>query len=347
MVDRVASNWSVSLGRWQNINVRLHILFPLFALGVAYLAERSPQISLPVAAIGLAILLGSVVLQELGRLIVVHRLGGRLDVILLAPTGGWATAQLPADPPAHLAMALLGPMVHLVLLVAAGCGLALAGEQHVLGLLNPFAPNLQLAGPQPLLSVQLVVWINWLLLLVNLLPVEPLSGAALLRGLLWPIVGRASVSVVTSRVALAGAILAAAMALLFQQTMLSDTMPAWLPLGLLAIVLAWEAGRNADRRQYDLGLTIDEFDSDDELWPLAEWLEEDREAVLVEHMQDKQQEVLDRKRRRQEASEDARVDAILAQLHRCTFDELSEADRTILKRASRRYRRRREFGHDA
>jgi len=63
--------------------------------------------------------------------------------------------------------------------------------------------------------------------------------------------------------------------------------------------------------------------------------------VLVEHLQDKQQEVIDRKRREREANEDARVDVILMRLRKTSFEQLSEEDRATLKRASRRYRERR------
>ena len=104
--------------------------------------------------------------------------------------------------------------------------------------------------------------------------------------------------------------------------------------------------QKAYSRRYDGGLLIDEFESDDEGWLVNEWDDEDREAVLVEHLQDKQQEAIDRKRRRQEASEDARVDAILARLTDTSLDRLSEEDRAILKRASRRYRQRRSSEDD-
>jgi len=346
IIDQSAESWSVSLGQWHGVDVRLHIHFPLLALIVFFFASQSPHVSYRIATMGLLILLGSVLFHELVRLLVAHRLGGRMETVILGPTGGWALPVLPADPPALLVTALLGPLTHLALLVVAACGLVLSGEQQMLGLLNPLAPTLLLDGPPAVLAVQLVVWINGLLLLVNLLPIDPLDGANILRGLLWPNVGRAAVSGVVCRFALACAALSGGLAVYFHQVLLNNSLPAWFPLGLLTILLAWGANRENRKRRNDLGLAIDQFDSDDELWLSADWLDddtgasEDREAVLVEHLQDKQQEVLDRKRREQEASEDARVDAILARLNQCSLDDLSDEDRTILKRASRRYRRR-------
>ena len=107
------------------------------------------------------------------------------------------------------------------------------------------------------------------------------------------------------------------------------------------------AGRNIlPAKNYDSGLAIDKFDSDDEVWLTGDWVEEDHAAVLVENIQDKQQEAIDRKRREREANEDARVDAILARLHGSSFENLSEEERAFLKRASRRYQRRRGIADD-
>jgi hypothetical protein len=123
--------------------------------------------------------------------------------------------------------------------------------------------------------------------------------------------------------------------------------PNWFPLALAALFLLYGGSRTTHERRYDVGLAIDELDSDDEQWLNAEWDDDEREAVLVEHLQDKQQETLDRKRREREAHEDARVDAILERLQSVSFDQLSDEDRAVLKRASRRYRRRRINQRDA
>jgi len=238
-------------------------------------------------------------------------------------------------------------------LIASGCCLALDGERDVHRLLNVLSPRLELhssvdvSGAIVTVSTsqlvgQLIVWINGCLLLASLLPIDPCAGAELLRGMLWPIVGRRTAATATSQIALGGAVLAAGIALL---TMNSDSapglVPTWLPLAVVSVLLLYGGMQSAVGPRYDLGLAIDEFDSDDEEWLMSEWLEDDREAVLVEHMHDKKQETLDRKRREREANEDARVDAILERLHLVRFENLSEEERAVLKRASRRYRERR------
>ena len=97
MVDHGAESWSVSLGHWRGIEVRLHIHFPLLALVVFFFAYQSPVVSYRIATMGLLVLLGSVALHELIRLLVAHRLGGQMDVAILGPTGGWTSPHLPVD----------------------------------------------------------------------------------------------------------------------------------------------------------------------------------------------------------------------------------------------------------
>jgi len=352
MIIDSTNNGSLFVGRLHGVELRIHILLPLTAL-VVLLAVKTTFVE-PivlvrpmVAAWGVLVLATSVLLHELARIGTAARVGGHTSALVLGPIGGLTKLHLPVDPPAHLVTALAGPMTYLVLLVAAGCGLALKGDPEVLQLLlNPCSPQLKIPGigsdvTTLDLVAQLAVWINWCLLLVSLLPVDPCDGAELLRGSLWPIVGRSTATSATSRLALGAAVFVALIALVIPDRYSDRTIPPWFPLSAISIFLLYGGSRNTSTRYYDVGLAIDEFDSDDEEWLLNDWEDEDREAVLVEHLQDKQQEAIDRKRREREANEDARVDAILMRLRNTSFEQLPEEDRAILKRASRRYRQRR------
>ena len=322
--------------------MRLHIALPLLVLAVLQFREVEHWVALT----AVLVLLLSVAIHELVRVVAATRVGGYVHAINLGPVGGMTRLHLPADPPAHLIVGMVGPMTFFVLMIAAGCGLALAGNSDVPQiLLHPNSPPIDMATAlttTPYKVGQLVVWINWCLLLVSLLPIDPCAGAEIIRGVLWPMVGRATATTVTSHIALAAAFFSALVSLvLFQRFPSVGLVPSWLPFAVGSVFLFFGGSRTAYLKRYDVGLPFDEFDSDDEEWLIQEWEEDDRAAVLVEHLQDKQQEALDRKRREREAHEDARVDAILARLRDSSFDQLSEEDRTILKRASRRYRQRR------
>src|SRR6186997_254507 len=119
----VAGSWSLRLGRWRGVEVRLHLHFPLLALCVLLVATMpSPYrlgvnpIPVSAALLGLGILFCSVVLHEAARLLVARRVGGRTNLIVLGPTGGWSQPQLPSDPPAHLVTAVAGPLTYLAII---------------------------------------------------------------------------------------------------------------------------------------------------------------------------------------------------------------------------------------
>jgi hypothetical protein len=71
--------------------------------------------------------------------------------------------------------------------------------------------------------------------------------------------------------------------------------------------------------------------------------DDDEEAVLVEH-QFRHGEPREPRPQAQEASEDARVDDILARLHDTSMSQLSNEEIAILQRASQRYKHR--LNHD-
>ncbi len=348
MIAKPVNQWSLCLGRWRGVELRIHVLFPLLALGLL-LAVQGRSLSSSVATWAIVVWLLSVMLHEVMRVVIAARVGGHTASIVIGPVGGWTKIDLPDDPPAHLVTALAGPLTFLVVTVAGGCGLSLAGDRHVLDLLiAPCDPRIT-SGASLHLIGQLIVWINGCLLLVNLLPIEPCAGAELLRGVLWPVVGRSTAASATSHLALGAALLAALFALVLAREQPQPWMglaPSWFPFAIVSIFLLYGGRHHASVSRYDVGLAIDDFDSDDEAWLAEQWTEEDPQAVLVEHLQDKQQEAIDRKRRKKEANEDARVDAILSRLRDTSFEQLSEEERAILKRASRRYRERQKSETD-
>lgn len=341
MNGNVSGSWSLSLGRWQGCEVRMHMHFPLLALGVLLYGNLANDYSPGAALMFLGVLLASVAVHEMVRLVAAARVGGRSVLVVISPTGGLTQPQLPADPPAHLVAALAGPTAYLSLIVASACTLAAAGEAEILGLLNLFNPQFIPTESNLHLVLQLGVWVNAWLLMINLLPAPPLDGAELLRSMLWPLVGRTSATAATAHIALGAAAMAALLAVLLQHQVLGEWMPAWFPLSVTSIVLLYGGNRLSRQRRYDVGLDIEQLEAEDAAWLHGPPVDEGEEVVLVEHIQQRQQEALDRKRREREDVEDAEVDAILSRLSATTFEQLSDEEQAILKRASRRYRRRR------
>lgn len=338
--------WSLSLGHWAGIHVRVHI-FLLFA--VVPLAYMPVDLYWP-AFLTLAVALVSLALHEAAHALAAIRVGGKVDTVILGPVGGLVSPRVPDEPEVQLFVALAGPIVHLSLVVVAAVGLALAGNTSILALLHPF--NLSLYDDTStdtwLLVGKLTLWLNWMLMLLNLLPAYPFDGGPIFRAMLWPALGRRTARVVTGRAGMViGVLIAAAALLQFGPPELDSLRFVKLPLVMLGIFVFFSARQDlASDWSEDLFDDVSGYrvrsDGVDLLEPVE--LEDDEEgAVLVEH-QRRQGEPREQRRQAQEAFEDARVDDILARLHDAGLSQLSREEIEILQRASERYKQRLHLG---
>jgi len=335
-------NWVLGLGRWWGTAVEVHLLVLIASVAILMATHHTPQLGFILLSIGLV----SLAIHEVAHISVALRLGGSYDRIVLGPVGGLTTPEVADDPEPQVLVALAGPTAHLCLVIAAMSGLVFQGAGEVLSLLNPLTAwgQLVVSDPMGLTIVKATLAVNWLLFLLNMLPAYPFDGATAVRSLLWPMVGRRTAHVVTSRVAQA---FAAALLFcgLYVATLLHGSSLVWGAMIMLSLFLAVSAQRDL----YNMSLL--DFDNLDDTLPTLdldadededEWLREDpTQMVLVEQHYDQLRERYERKRKAQEDYEDARVDDILARLHHDGIDHISQEDQAFLKRASRRYRDRR------
>jgi stage IV sporulation protein FB len=342
--------WSLSLGRWWGVSVYLHIFFLLSALLALTFALREPDL-LGTGLLMVGVLLASVVLHEVGHALAAVRVGGKVDALVLGPVGGLISPRVPDEPEVKLFVALAGPIVHLLLAVLAASALAIAGNTQLLGLLNPLATPQDLVEPggMGLVAAKLTLWINWILMLLNLVPAYPFDGGPILRSMLWPALGRRTARIVTARIAMGLAVLIGVAAVVVSlRNEFHSSVPMWIPLVMLGMFLFFSArqdlaAEDADEQVDQLAgyqVSSDGLDLLDAMWSS----DEEDDAVLVEHQPRPQQE---QNRRAQEASEDARVDDILARLHSSSWEALSSEEVAILQRASQRYRQRRRTPNEA
>jgi stage IV sporulation protein FB len=334
--------WSLPLGRWWGVAVYLHVFFVLSAVLALAFQLTDPDL-LGAALMLVAVLFVSVVLHEVGHSLAALRVGGRIDAVVLGPVGGLISPRVPDEPEIHLFVALAGPLVHLMLAVLAAAVLAAAGNTQLLGLLNPFATPKDLVEPggTAIIAAKLTLWLNWILMLLNLLPAYPFDGGPILRAMLWPALGRRTARIITARVAMGIAFLLCLGPLLTRGGEFQTHMPTLIPLLTLGLFLFFSARQDLaaaalpEWKEKPAGyqLSSDGLDLLD-----VDWSSDDEDVgVLVEH----QPRPAEQNRRAQEAVEDARVDDILARLHTSSWDALSPDEIAILQRASQRYRRRR------
>ncbi|MBX7168137.1 MAG: hypothetical protein K1X74_17510 [Pirellulales bacterium] len=333
-------SWSLSLGRWAGLGLRIHVSFLLFAVLALYLSSRDPQRDLVLYALSaLGVLLLSVLLHELAHAVAARRLGGRADQIILWPLGGLSWITVPVLPQLELLMWLAGPVANLTICVVLlpGVFFAQLSPATVLNPLSPPVPVGSLTGPDIL---ALVFWINWTLLIANCLPAAPLDGGRVLRELLRPKLGYRSAVLVVTRVAQVTAVSMGVLGVLLHERYQF----AWLPLVLCGIFLFFSAKQEFERyRERDSDDNAFGYDFSQGYTSLERSFEPPARAkgpgpirAWLERRRDEQQ----RRRRELEALEDRRVDDILARLSETGMDALSPDDRALLNRASKRYRNR-------
>ncbi|OUN01347.1 MAG: hypothetical protein BAA04_03950 [Firmicutes bacterium ZCTH02-B6] len=191
--------WSIDLGRFGGITVRLHVTFLLFLAWIAianFLAGGWRA-----AAGALALILGvfaSVLLHEFGHALAARRYGTRTPDITLLPIGGVARLErLPERPAEELVVALAGPLVNVV--IAAVLYVVLL----VLGRTEPMSGASLVGGN---LAAQLLATNVWLVLF-NLLPAFPMDGGRVLRAALASWLGRSRATQVAAAIGQAFAFL--------------------------------------------------------------------------------------------------------------------------------------------
>jgi len=336
--------WSLNLGRWAGVQVRLHALFPLVGLLTVYLATVAGQADLFwYAWMMLGVILASAVLHELAHCYAAIRVGGRVDEVVLLPWGGLSHFTLPREPQAELFTAAAGPLVNLLIAGISAVALLLMGNDQLLSMLHPLRPTAIVEGPPGMVLLKLTCWINWLIVLVNLLPAPPFDGGRILRAVLRPAFGRRTAIILVSRTARIVAVLLCVVAWLVHDSTAMTPIPAWLPLGLLAIVLLFSAHQEISRMDQG-GLDDGPFGYDfSEGYTSLERADEPVESPgFVSQWLERRRESRERRRREIEASEEARVDDILARLHKTGIEGLSPEERALLQRVSARYRSRLE-----
>src|SRR5436190_6147959 len=202
-------SWSLPLGRLFGINLKMHWLFPVVALGLILRValQKDPRPFPEGAWIDMAVIVGmlalSVLLHEFGHCFGARLVDGDANEILIWPLGGLAYCDVPHTARANFITVAAGPLVNLLLCVGSVLGFLMLTEFSLRPAWNLFEAPLRVenggaiqlltwdgaAANRAEVGVLLLArffWVNWLLLLVNLLPGFPMDGGRLVQCLLWP-----------------------------------------------------------------------------------------------------------------------------------------------------------------
>jgi len=291
----------------------------------------------------LGILFASLLLHELSHCAVAFRLGGGTREIILGPFGGLTQPHVPVTPLCDSLVAAAGPIANLIVLLSA-CAVLIFQGVDPRGLLNPLNPHGIVDGPQTwILWVKLTFWINWLLVLVNLLPAYPFDGNRLLKSLLWMQMDYSRSSLLVAKFSQLLAVSLALAAIFFFDEDPAEIFPMWMPLALMALFLFFGSRYEIDRieewsrqnppTEAPRALDACDFPAGElatkTMSPIKRWLQY-RENARTEREQ------------AQAIEDERRLDGILDRLHNEGNESLSKKEKDLLARVSERYRHRQD-----
>jgi stage IV sporulation protein FB len=346
---RDANSWTLNCGWWGGVRVRAHASLLIVAVLAVYLVDRvfpardDFAMRLLYPALWMAILLVSVVLHELGHLIAAWRLGGAIDLVVIGPLGGMNPPHVPHQPQREIAVALAGPLVNFILAASAAAGLFACGTNIHGLLLQPLYPTTLLDGSAWLVALNMVLWVNWVLFVVNLLPAAPLDGGRALRSVLWPATGYRVATRIMSHSGMLIALGLVLLSWLVYQPRELQLVPPWVPLLVMAIYLFFSAKQELDR--------MEEQDQEEELfgYDFSEGYTSLERAVrtaspkrvgIVRRWLQRRRKLRQRRLREMEQDEERRVDSILVRVKESGISSISPEERSLLQKVSRRYRDR-------
>jgi Zn-dependent protease len=183
---------SFHLFRFAGIDVYLHWSWFLVAIyGISTRARGYSSLAWP--ALEYVALFAIVLMHEYGHALACRQVGGQANQIVLWPLGGVAYVAPPQRPGATLWSIAAGPLVNVALAPVLTL-LAVVGHASGWG---ETMPN----GYQ---FITALCYINWALLIFNLLPIYPLDGGQILQSLLWFVLGRARSLMVTTVIGFVG-----------------------------------------------------------------------------------------------------------------------------------------------
>ncbi|MEE3370678.1 MAG: site-2 protease family protein [Planctomycetota bacterium] len=348
---------SVALGRWGGIAFHLHLLFGVFVIGTLIYAWRESQLDgrggiIRLASVFLAILLGSALLHEWAHIRAVIRCGGFVDQLVLVPWGGLSHLSIPPHAPhSVLRVYLAGPLANgLACLICIPLVVWWDTYAVVPELLHPLAPaslfenGAGSTGWDRTVVVKLMFWVNWVLMLVNLVPVFPFDGDRITRALLmiWrPAASPAQVAMTMTWVTRFSALLLCVAAYWVHQEW-NAIQAVWISLLFVGVLLLMRDRQQERQAMFD-GLSASDgtktavFPPSEQVALGSGW-----EATAVGADADLFPDEQEQLERNQDPEDEERLDEILDRLHRSGKENISEDDRAFLERVSQRFRRRRD-----
>ncbi len=316
--------WAPTIGSLFGIRIQIHILFLIY-IAIELLRSTAAEIGFWPQFRFLGMLFGIVLLHEFGHCFGARYVGGSANRILMWPLGGLAYVAPPHRANAHLLTAAAGPLVNVVFCVVSAAVLAAGAGTLTAIPWNPFAYYAPLSLAFAIIDTPWMFWVyqffyvNYFLLLFNLIPSFPLDGGQMFQAVCWRFTGYRRSMLIATTVGMVGAIALGCIGLFTQNFLL-------IGIAVFGYLTTMQQRRMAQaepafgEQEYDLSAAYDN--------PHRPKPERGRARGAWT-----------RKQKRQ-AEDQAEVDRILEKVHVEGLNSLSRREKKTLARATERQRER-------
>ena len=345
--------WSINLGRWSGVQIRVHYFLVFFAIARLLNAAMSKEHHVGPVACWLLILLVVLVLHELGHAAMAMVQNVDLDDVRLWPLGNFVVPSGSSRSNDNLPVALAGLATSGVLAISSAIVLAMAGARMIFSpfgfgtdagaplISPPGAAELQAGAFQPLWFVGWFGYLNWVIFLANLIPALPLDGGRILRAVL----ARSSVGITRDNpypqwTARGFALILAIVGLFKMVNSFSDGLTLFSLALLIELIVRSETRMMEDGGFFDDGVFGYDFSEGyTSLESSAAKVRPYRESAL-KRWRRRRSDLRRQRRLAREAAEDRRMDEILEKLHLQGKAALTDEEHRFLVRVSTKLRNR-------
>jgi Zn-dependent protease len=342
--------WSpINLGRWSGTQVRVHIFLIVFVVFRLLNAAMAPGHPLLPTASWLGLLLLTLAIHELGHALMAKWLGIERDEVRLWPLGNMVGPSPMSRPADNALIALAGPVANAAVVLSIAIGLNFAGAQFIW---SPFGhgqdSGAPIVGGHQVAPFHLLWWLgwfgylNWVVMLANLIPALPFDGGRMLRSFL------ANAQLVSTKDNMLAPWTAHSCAALLVLIGLARLVLAGMGDGitLIGLALLVELIVRAETRMLEDGGFFDDgvfgYDFTEGYTSLegsAAKVRPYRESAL-KRWRRRRSDLRRQRQQAREAAEERRMDEILEKLHREGRAALTDEEHRFLLRVSVKYRNR-------
>jgi Zn-dependent protease len=180
--------WSVSAGRWFGVPVRIHVSLLLFLAAIFGVEWHFQDLIEPsfggTGLVTALVLIASILIHEFAHLFAIANLGGHCNGMLLTPWGGNSDNTLLESGRARAIIHMAGPFVSGMIFLFGAAVLIRHTSTNVESLINPLRPHGFRSANWEQTILEIVTWVNFQLMAVNLLPCFPFDAAAAMRAII-------------------------------------------------------------------------------------------------------------------------------------------------------------------